>query len=235
MVNQKDLEEIVGIFKKVINANADFWDKPLADTEKENLKNELINHLLKGRKKEVSDLASMANAKMDLQLRLSDVDDVGRNLFIGNHVSCCTSVDGSNGFAAPQRLINSFMRMMEIVDKSGNSYGKSMCYFAKVDNKLSFIIDCFEANGKLGGNQAVTDAILDYAKQLTKEMAKSDDLADIPIYLGPSYNKINMSKLKLTKNHTIKIIGNVDKKTYAVAIGGRGDVNIVHSDRDLYT
>jgi len=229
-IGQKDLEKIVDVFKDTINENKDFWDKPLADTKQENLKNELINHLLKGRKKEVADLSQMKNTKMDLNVRLSDDDDIGRNLFLGNHVGCCTSVDGCNNFAATQHLMNSFVRAIEIVDKSGTSYGNSMCYFAKVDDKLSFIVDSFEANGKLGGNVAVTDAIVDYAKQVTKEMGKKD----IPIYFGPNYNKINMDKLEKTKNHTVKIIGRVKNETYIDAIGGNADVNVAHYNRTLF-
>jgi len=227
---QKDLEKIVDIFKDTINKNTEFWDKPLADSKAESLKNELIDHLLKGRKKEVADLASMQNVKMDLAVRLSDDDDIGRNIFLGNHVGCCTSVGGSNGFAAPQHLMNSFVRAMEIVDKNGVSYGNSMCYFAKVDDKLSFIIDSFEANGKLGGNEAVTDAIIDYAKQVTKEMGKPNT----PIYFGPNYNKISMDKLQKTLEHDIEIVGKVDEDTYIDAIDGNADVNIQHANRTLF-
>lgn len=229
-VNQKDLEKIVAIFKNTINKNADFWDKPLADANAESLKNELIDHLLKGRKKEVADLATMANAKMDLVVRLSDDDDIGRNLFLGNHVGCCTAVGSINAFAAPQHLMNTFVRAIEIVDKNGNSYGNSMCYFAKIDGKLSFVIDSFDANGKLGRNQVVTDSIIQYAKQVTKEMGKPN----IPIVFGPRYNKIDMSKLQKTSGHTIEIIGRVGDGTYIDAIGGNADVNTSHSNRNLY-
>ena len=229
-VGQKDLERIVDVFKETINENNEFWDKPLANAKQESLKNELIDHLLKGRKKEVADLAQISDEKMDLAVRLSDDNDIGRNIFLGNHVGCCTSVDGCNNFAAPQHLMNSFVRAVEIVDKSGNSYGNSMCYFAKVDDKLSFIIDSCEANGKLGGNVAVTDAIVDYAKQVTKEMGKPG----IPIYFGPNYNKINIDKLKKTSNHTVEVIGRVDEQTYIDAIGGHSDVNVAHSGRDLF-
>lgn len=237
-ITQKDLEKIVGIFKDTINQNPEFWDKPLADRNAESLKNELIIHLLKVHKKAVSDLQSMANVKMDLQVRLTDDNDIGRNLFLGSHVGCCTSVGATgvdNSFAAPQHLMNTFVRAIEIVDKGGNSYGNSMCYFAKIDGKLSFVVDSFEANGKLGGNQVVTDSIVQYAKQVTSEMVKSDKGANIPIVFGPNYNKINMSKLKRTSDHTVEAIGRVEDSTYIDAIGGNSDVNTLHKNRSLYT
>jgi len=223
-IDKKDLEKIVGIFKDTINKNPEFWDKPLEDKNAESLKLELMDHLLRGRKKEVADLSTMANVKMDLIVRLSNPDDIGRNLFFGNHVGCCTSIGGGNGFVAPQHLMNSFVRGMEIVDKKGNSYGNSMCYFAEVNGKPSFIVDSFEANGKLGRNPDVTDAIINYSKQVTKEMGKPD----IPIYFGPNFNKIDTEKLNIVNNNKIRILGQADSETYIDAIGGHADVNSPH-------
>lgn len=230
-VTKNDLSKVIDIFKETINQNSSFWNIPLSDTEAEKLKNELVDHLLGTHRKTVSDLQSMADTKMDLAVRLSDDDDIGRNLFLGNHVGCCTSIGNSNAFAAPQHLMNTFVRGIEIVDKKGNSYGNSMCYFANVDGKVSFIIDSFEANGKLGCAKEVTDAIIEYAKQVTREMGK----VDIPIYFGPNYNKIDTDKLTRTLDHTIEVIGKVDTPTYIDAIGGHKDVNVPHSERRLFT
>lgn len=235
-VDKKDLEKLINILKDEINLNSEFWGKPLVDERAESVKNELVDHILGIHRKAVADLQAMADTKMDLQVRLSDDDDVGRNLFLGNHVGCCTSIGGSNAFAAPQHLMNTFVRAMEIVDKRGNSYGNSMCYFAKVDDKLSFIIDSFEANGKLGSAKEVTDAIIAYSKQVTKEMAKSDNTVDIPIYFGPNYNKINLSKLEKTPNHNVEVIGRMEdhNHTYIDVLGGHSDVKTPRTERSLY-
>lgn len=230
-ITKTDLKQIVEMIAKTIEDNSDFWDKKLFDEVKQNNKQELLDHLLKGRKKEVDDLLRMKDAIIDLSLRLSDDDNISRNLFIGNHVGCCTAVDGTNGHAAPQHLMNSFIRAMEIVDKGGNSYGNSMCYFAKVDGKLSFIIDSFEASGKLGGNKVVTDKIIEFAKQVTKEMGQSD----LPIYLGPVYNKISMEGLVETSNHSIQAIGRISDKTYVDSLGGSvRDASRISQYKKLY-
>lgn len=184
-------------------------------------------------------LSSNEHFKRDLKIRLSDVDDIKRNLFIGNHVGCCTAVDGCNSYAAPQRLMNSFSRMMEIVDKNNVSYGKTMCYFAEVNGKLSFILDCIETKG-LEHDKSVTDAIYDYAKKVTKEMAKSDNLADIPVYVGNVDNKVNLDNAVLKyDSFKINIIGRVDSNTYAIAPAGPAktgyiDVNDPHTVFGLY-
>ena len=165
----------------------------------------------------------------DLYVRLSDDDDVGRNIFFGNHVHCCTSVQNSNGFAQPQHLMNTYVRGIEIVDKNGNSYGNSMCYFAKVDGKLTFVIDSFEANGKLGASKDVTDAVISAGKLICAEMGRPD----AAVMLGPNYNKFNMNRFTETNGHTIEVIGRAPEKTYIDCIGGRGDINIPAQNRRM--
>ena len=166
----------------------------------------------------------------DLSVRLWDKDDIGRNIFFGNHVGCCTSIGSFNSFAAPQHLQNSFVNGIELVDKAGNSYGNSMCYFAKVDGKLTFIIDSFEANGSLASAPEITDAIIEYAKQVCAEVGQPD----ANIMFGPNYNNINFDRCVMTKNHSIEIIGKAPDDTYIDCIGGRGDVNKIAENRRMH-
>ncbi len=190
--------------------------------------NEFLNHL-ESRIKDLTDAAQIKDMSEELYVRLSDDDDVGRNLFFGNHVHCCTSVQNFNGFAQPQHLMNTYVRGIEIVDKNGNSYGNSMCYFAKVDGKLTFIIDSFEANGKLGASKDVTDAIISTGKLICAEMGRPD----AAVMLGPNYNKIDKSRFTETNGHIIEIIGRAPENTYIDCIGGRGDINIPSTERPM--
>jgi hypothetical protein len=117
--------------------------------------------------------------------------------------------------------MNAFVNGIEIVDKYGNSMGNSMCYFAKVDGQLTFIIDSFEANGKLGAAPEVTDAIIAYAKKVCAEMGQPN----ANIMFGPNYNKIDFTRCIKTEGHKIEIIGNAPIETYIDAIGGLEEVN----------
>lgn len=202
-LSQKDLSKIYTSIEEAVNK----------------LHNEKINdHIdfktfeshLPIHKKNIKSLKDVKDMKEEFFVRLSDVDDVGRNLFFGNHVGCCTSVGACNSFAAPQHLMNSFVRGIEIVDEAGNSFGNSMCYFADIDGKLHFVIDSFEANGKLGADKGVTKAITDYAKLVVKEMGQPDT----PVVFGPNYNKISLEDYQMTKHHTAKIIGKSAGDTY---------------------
>lgn len=184
---------------------------------------------LKIHKKNIHDITQLKNKTEELYVRLWNKNDTGRNLFFGNHVGCCTAVGNYNAYAAPQHLMNSFVNGIEIVDDNGNSFGNSMCYFAKVDGKLTFIIDSFEASGKLGASQDVTSAVIKYAKQVCKEMKRPDAI----IMFGPNYNKLDFSKCKKTRNHTVEIIGSAPEKTYIDAIGGYRNINTTARNREM--
>ena len=105
-----------------------------------------------------------------------------------------------------------------------------MCYFAKVDGKLTFILDSFEASGKLGNAPEVTNAVIEYAKQFCKEMG----VPDANIMFGPNYNKINFSRCVKTTGHTIEVIGSAPDRTYIDCVGGRNSINNPVYDRSMH-
>ena len=219
---QKDLPKIIKLIEKELDTG-EYWKQNTPEIK--TFKDHIQIH-----KKNFHDVAQLKDATEELHVRLWDKDDVGRNIFFGNHVGCCTSVGSSNSFAAPQHLMNAFVNGIEIVDKAGNSMGNSMCYFAKVDGKLTFVIDSFEANGKLGSAPEVTDAIIEYAKKVCAEMGQPD----ANIMFGPNYNNIDFSRCIKTKGHTIEIIGRAPENTYIDCIRGRGNINSVASERPMY-
>ena len=219
---QKDLPKIIKLIEKELDTG-EYWkqDAPEIKTFKDHIQ---IH------KKNIHDVEQLKDTTEELYVRLWDNDDVGRNIFFGNHVGCCTSVGKFNSFAAPQHLMNAFVNGIEIVDKAGISMGNSMCYFAKVDGKLTFVIDSFEANGKLGAAPEVTNAIIEYAKKVCAEMGQPD----ANIMFGPNYNKIDFSRCIRTNGHTIEIIGRAPENTYIDCIGGKGNINAVVSGGDMH-
>jgi hypothetical protein len=219
---QKDLPKIIKLIEKELDTG-EYWkqDKPEIKTFKDHIQ---IH------KRNIHDVEQLKDTTEELNVRLWDKDDIGINIFFGNHVGCCTSVGSYNSFAAPQHLMNTFVNGIEIVDKTGNSMGNSMCYFAKVDDKLTFVIDSFEANGKLGAAPEVTNAIIEYAKKVCAEMGQPD----ANIMFGPNYNKIDFSRCIKTNGHTIEIIGRAPENTYIDCIGGRGNINSIASGKYMH-
>ena len=211
--SQKDLPKIIKLIEKELEIN-EYWYENSPDIK--TFKDHIQIH-----KKNIHDVEHLKDITEELYVRLWDNDDIGRNIFFGNHVGCCTSIGSFNAFAAPQHLMNAFVNGIEIVGKYGNSMGNSMCYFAKVDGQLTFIIDSFEANGKLGAAPEVTDAIIAYAKKVCAEMGQPN----ANIMFGPNYNKIDFTRCIKTEGHKIEIIGNAPIETYIDAIGGLEEIN----------
>lgn len=219
---QKDLPKIIKAIETYIASSEYFkQDKPEIQEFKDHVKIHKIN---------IHDVEKMKDSTEQLFVRLWDKNDIGRNLFFGNHVGCCTSIGGGNSFAAPQHLKNAFVNGLEIVDNAGNSVGNSMCYFAKIDGKLTFIIDSCEAVGKLGAAHEVTDAIIEYAKQVCKEMGRPD----ANIMFGPNYNKLNLTRCVKTEGHTVEVVGKAPENTYIDSVGGRASINSAAENRPMH-
>lgn len=154
----------------------------------------------------------------NLHLTLSNPNDIGRNIFFGDHVGCCNSVSSTYaGYSAPLHLMNAYVRGIEIVDEYGNSFGNSLCYFANIDGQTTFVIDSFEANGKLASNPIVTEKIIEFAKQVCRKIAS----ADIPIVFGPRYNHLDLSCCEKISVDSFKVIGSVSERTYCDTAGGK--------------
>lgn len=195
-------------------------NKQLTEEEKEGV-TAFMDHL----KNIIIHLEEIKGAKTvnDICLRLSDSNDIGRNIFFGNHVGCCNSVDSSfAGYSAPMHLLNAYNRGIELVDKFGNSYGNSNCFFALIDGKVTFVIDSFEANGKLASNPIVTDELIKFGKKVCSEMGRPD----AQVMIGPNFNHIDKSRLKEIPVETIKVLGTVSNKTYCDSVGGPAFENL---------
>lgn len=228
-INSAEVESLIQFIKTQGLENATIKDLPrifdkieeyFSTNEYCKNNNELALYLDK-HAKSIHDIESAGNSNFELSVRLWDRNDVGRNIFFGNHVGCCTSVGSFNSFAAPEHLKDAFVNGIEIVDKSGVSFGNSMCFFAEIDGKLTFVIDSFEANGKLGSSPDVTNALIQFAQKLCIEMGRPN----AQIMFGPNFNRLDFSNCKKTDNHQISVLGEAGKETYIDSMGGRSELN----------
>jgi hypothetical protein len=101
-----------------------------------------------------------------------------------------------------------------------------------VDGKLTFVIDSFEANGKLASNPLVTENLLKFARRVCVEMG----CPDAQIAVGPQFNNMNTDSLQKTPDHSIKVIGTVSERTYCDTVGGKvkDEINQLVDNRSLY-
>lgn len=135
-----------------------------------------------------------------------------KDFFQGNYSTCCIGMGNENGSMMPHYLVNTAFNMIELVDnKSGETVGNALCYFAKNSkNELIFIIDNIEINNSAKPSDKIgvklRDFIVQYAKNIIMEATNRDD---IPIYIGNSYNDVPIDNLPIQKE-TVSFLGDVD-------------------------
>ena len=232
-VKNTELESFINIVEDYISKNT-YWDGSDESQYTEAYESESVagfkDHL-KNLKEHLNEIKG-ARTVTDIHFRLSDENDIGRNIFFGNHVGCCNSVESTfAGYSAPMHLLNNYNRGLELVDDFGNSYGNSLCFFANIDGQLCFVIDSFEAKGELASNPIVSENLIKFAKQVCREMGRED----AKVMIGPNFNNMDKSKLITTPNHTIKVLGTVSAKTYCDSVGGKvtNEINIPVKDRKM--
>ena len=200
----KDLSKIMKTIKKSINDNP-FWNVTYVDDSQINSYRETMRtHLIKDRDVQYKIARDLKEDKVvKLEIRKTDMNNISHSLFLGNHGACCTAVGGgSNQFSAPTYIKNKMVSAIEIVD-GDNFVGNTMCYIAQVDGKPSLILDNIELKADYHNNDAIRDAIIEYAKKMCAEFGQPD----MPIYAGPYRHKLRMEVFDLSV-HNMQIVGN---------------------------
>lgn len=195
------LEKALIAIKEEMNKN-EFWSKDLPDKTQENARDTIYTHIVKMRIPEADNTKKMKNSEsVNLEVHKTDMNNISHALFLGNHAACCTAVDNSNGWSAPQYIMNKLVSSIEVMD-GAEFVGNTMCYFAKVDGKLALVLDNIEMNTKYQYNDKIKNAIIEYAKKLCKETGKPN----LPIYAGPNRHKIDMNEFPMQQSD-VQIIG----------------------------
>ena len=145
-----------------------------------------------------------------------------KDLFQGNYSTCCIGLGECNEEFMLQYLLNTTFNMLEITDnKTGETVGNALCYFAIVNSKPAFIIDNIEIKNseKLSDNESINlrKAITQYAKNISKDVVGN---SDAQIYLGNAYNDISTKDLK-SSNKKLLLLGDfAEPEIYLDALGG---------------
>ena len=201
-ITLKEAKKVVQIVRNVMNAN-DFWTIKSQDETMNSYRETMYTHFTKDRVNQIDTTLDLKEDKItNLTIRKTDMNDVVHSLFLGNHGACCTSVGtGCNQFSAPTYIKNKMVSAIEVVE-GDNFVGNTMCYIAEVDGKPSLILDNIELKSEFHNNDALRDAIFEYAERFCKEIGKPD----MPIYAGPFRHKVEMKGFP-QKVHDIKIVG----------------------------
>ena len=218
-IDFSSMSKIISAVKEVLN-NEEFWIKSNKNSEIDNAKNIIYQRFMKLRNQELKNINNSGTSEKSIKLKIKQVDmtDIKHSLFLGNHAACCTAIPtGLMHYTAPTYIMNRLIGAIEIVNGK-TSVGNSMIYIAEVDGIPSLILDNIEISGKYQYNDDIRDALFDYVKQFVKEIGKPD----MPVYVGPYRNKINMPDTKSEK--TFKIIGSSGEQE--VYIDSEGDFKV---------
>lgn len=115
---------------------------------------------------------------------------------------------GINSWSAPAYIMNKCISSIEIKDGS-KFVGNTMCYIAKVDEKPALVLDNIELETQYQYNDKIKDAIIEYAKKLTREIGQPQ----MPIYAGPYRHKVDFSEYPYAK-HYVNILGKTFDEVY---------------------
>ncbi len=184
-----------------------------------------IKNHLNARLKEINSCSNdpdiIKTEPLDLTIKMWDRNPQ-KDLFQGNYSTCCIGIGQTNGHYMPQYLMNTAFNMIEIVDnKSGNTIGNAMCYFANNNGQQVFVIDNIEINRNYipaeNIGKKLRTAIKEYAQNITKEVSGKDD---IPIILGTKFNDVPTKDLAPMKNIRLSFIGDIASQSIYLDIYG---------------
>ena len=201
-ITLKDAKKVAQIVRDIMNNN-DFWTTKSEDETLNGYKETMYTHFTKDRTGQIDRALDIKEDKVvNLTIRKTDMNDIVHSLFLGNHGACCTAVGtGCNQFSAPTYVMNKMISAIEVVD-GDNFVGNTMCYIAEVDGKPALILDNIELKAEYHNNDAIRDAIFEYAARICEEIGQPD----MSIYAGPFRHKLDMSICPI-KEHEMKIVG----------------------------
>ena len=171
----------------------------------------ILNHL-EQRVKDIESVQEIQSTKtLDITIKMWDRVPQ-KDLFQGNHSTCCIGMSDSNASAMPHFIMDTSYNMIELVDNnSGDVIGNALCYFVKgEDGKPAFIIDNIEINNahkpsdEIGAD--LRDHIAAYAARVAKDVTGADNT---PIYMSSSYNDVPISDLK-SSTQEVSFLGDID-------------------------
>ncbi len=154
------------------------------------------------------------------------------SLFDGNYTTCCTGIDKDQGESFPHYLTNTCTTTLEVRNEKNKVIAMSRILMAKVDGKLSMVVENIEVNNKMVKHYLYNDAmkykfremIFDYAREFAKDINKNEK--DLPVYFCSNYYKVRDIEKGLEtgkRYEDVELIGEFPDQIYVNSYGGRMD------------
>lgn len=212
-IEYTDLKPIINVIISEF-INKDFWKKTQFDADTDNAKQEIKRRFLGDINNEIKKIDFIKHTKdktLELKIQKANMNSIEKSLFLGNDAGgCCSSVGKTRDWTAPYYVINKMISCIEVLDSNDHSIGNTMCYIAKIDNKLSLILDNIELKSEYEYNETIRDSIFEYAERLCEEIGNPD----MPIYVAGNNNKVHLDKYPRYKKEFYIIGSTGDTEIY---------------------
>ena len=154
------------------------------------------------------------------------------SLFDGNYTTCCTGIDKDQGASFPVYLTNTATTTLEVRTEKNKVIAMSRILMAKVNGKLSMIVENIEVNNKMVKHYLYNDEtkykfremIFDYVRAFAKDINKNEE--DLPVYFCSNYYKVKGIEKGLEtgkRYEDVELVGEFPDHIYINAYGGRVD------------
>ena len=163
------------------------------------------------------------------------------SLLDGNYTTCCTGLDKNHGESFLKYITNTCTTTLEVRTERDKVVAMSRIMMAKINGKLSMIVENIEVNNKMAKHYLHNDAtrykfremIFDYARAFADDINKTGK--DIPIYFCGQNFKVKDIEKGLNKSKEyfdFELIGEYPEKLYVNVYGKTLDKNQIHDDGD---
>lgn len=172
------------------------------------------------------ELVDDSGKKNGIKIRKSNMNDIPKVISLGQDADCCTKVGGRKDFASIGYLKNKFISAIEVLDEDV-CIGNTMCYFAEVEGKLSFILDNLAFKPRYRYDSLIANGVYEYAQILCDEVGRPD----IPIYLAGQRHQVETTSMPVQIS-PINIIGNSGKDS--IYLDFQSKLVEISNDKTLY-
>lgn len=140
----------------------------------------------------IENIKNEKNGKENISVHKVNMNNVIKSLTLGDEATCCTKITGIKAESAIAYAENKMFSAIEILEDD-IPIGNAMCFYAYVDDKVSFIIDNIEVKTPRKCSDSIRDAIFKCAREITKDAGTPD----VNIYLGTTRNDVMNLDLKM--------------------------------------
>lgn len=163
------------------------------------------------------------------------------SLLDGNYTTCCTGLDKNHGQSFLKYITNTCTTTLEVRTEKDKVVAMSRIMMAKINGKLSMIVENIEVNNKMAKHYLHNDKaryrfremIFDYARRFADDINMTDE--QIPIYFcGQNFKVKDIEKglgpIEICSDW--ELIGEYPDKLYVNVYGKTLDKSQIHDDGD---